>query len=113
MATSADARAKIIDRLLRDIEATLGSGFRNAVLKRAAELDSFIDEPNWYCDNLVEDVQQEFHDCFVDVTWPACPRHPNHPLWLHREFESWWCESDAVAIARLGELGSALRRNII
>ena len=55
-------------------------------------------------ERLVEDVQQDFHDLFVDVTWPACPRHPNHPLWYRDG--AWWCETDGVAVARLGELAA-------
>ena len=109
MAISSADRVCIIHWLLEDVEATLGSDHRAIVLDRAAELDCFVDEPNWYCDKLVDDVQQYFHDCFVDTTWPACPRHPNHPLWLHGE--SWCCESDGEEVARLGELGSALQRN--
>jgi hypothetical protein len=30
----------------------------------------------------VEDLEQRLHDTFVDTTWPACPRHRQHPLWL-------------------------------
>jgi hypothetical protein len=47
-------------------------------------------------------VQQYFHDLFIHTTWPSCPRHRRHPLWLHCEF--WTCELDDVPIARLGEL---------
>lgn len=50
----------------------------------------------------VDDVQQVVHDEFIDTTWPACPRHPNHPLWFREGW--WWCEMDGVAIAKLGEL---------
>ena len=66
------------------------------------------DALNFYRDKLGEVVQQYFHDCFVDPTWPSCPRHSNHPLWLRGE--SWCCERDGEAIAKLGELRSIWNR---
>ena len=56
-------------------------------------------------DYVVGDVQQRFHDEFIDVTWPRCPRHPNHPLWL--QDGAWWCTKDNVRIPSLGELASS------
>lgn len=51
------------------------------------------------------------------VTWPACPDHPNHPLWLrssHEQTESgaievaddpvWTCITRNRAVAELGRL---------
>src|SRR6266487_453697 len=52
-----------------------------------------------YC---IEEVQEYFQDTFVDTTWPACPRHPNHPL--HFEGGYWHCPSDGAVIAPLGKL---------
>jgi hypothetical protein len=46
--------------------------------------------------------EQYFHDTFVDTTWPACPRHPNHPMW----FGAGWWLADGRPLVRLGELGS-------
>jgi hypothetical protein len=63
-----------------------------------------LDVPNGG-EKLVNDVQQYFHDTFVDTTWPACPRHPRHPLWYRAG--SWWCVEDGVAIAPLGDLARA------
>jgi len=40
-------------------------------------------------------------------TWPTCPEHPWHPLWLAPELDpraSWTCTSTGVAHGRLGEL---------
>lgn len=91
--------------LLRDIEATLGPGYESVVRDNAARVRSFVADPARYVEKVVEDVQQNFHDCHADTTWPACPRHPNHPLWLHNE--SWCCERDGVVVAKLGELRSA------
>ena len=80
MAIAESDRVRIVERLLRDVEATLGPG-KDAI------------------------VQQYFHDCSIDTSWPRCPRHPQHPLWLHEE--SWCCERDDIVIAKLGELGRA------
>ena len=57
-----------------------------------------------YWEMVVEQVQEIFHDGFIHTTWPPCPRHHQHPLWLHGEY--WMCEQDDVAVARLGELPS-------
>ena len=100
-------RAEIAQRLLRDIEATLGRGYEDLVLSNADNLASLIDKTDWYRDGLVEDVQQHFHDAYVDTTWPTCPRHLRHPLWLHGK--NWCCEHDGTAVAPLGELASRLK----
>jgi hypothetical protein len=59
----------------------------------------------------VEDLQQQLHDTFVDTSWPPCPRHPNHPLWLLEAQGGgsvWCCPRDEAEIAPLGMLpGSA------
>lgn len=47
-------------------------------------------------------MQQEFHDTFVDTTWPHCPAHPNHPLWL--EDGAWRCSELGKPAAKLGDL---------
>jgi hypothetical protein len=55
----------------------------------------------------VEQLQQRLHDTFVDTTWPACPRHRRHPLWLgeaERGGIAWCCPRDRAAIAPLGAL---------
>ena len=92
--------ATIQDRLLRDVVGTVGEQHRAAVLHRAAELRTLdLDHPD---SKLVDDIQQYLHDIFADVQWPACPRHASHPLWYHDE--AWWCEQDAIEVARLGEL---------
>ena len=51
---------------------------------------------------VVDDVQQYLHDVFLDITWPACPRHPHHPLWFRDG--AWWCDADDIALFQLGEL---------
>ena len=62
-----------------------------------------------YAIKLAEDVQQQLHDTFVDTTWPACPLHPHHPLWLDSEHDRavWRCTQAGMDIAPLGSLTSS------
>jgi hypothetical protein len=108
MSVSERARESLVGLLLMDVEATIGLGHEAVVRNYAATGTSFGRDPLLYRDKLVEDVQQYFHDTLVDTTWPACPRHRRHPLWLRGEF--WYCEQDDVAVARLGELRSIVPR---
>jgi len=94
--------AQVLPLLQRDVETTLGGGYRQLVADTAADVREL--EVEGEGDKLVEDVQQYFHDTHVDTTWPACPRHKRHPLWYRDG--AWWCAEDGVEIARLGELQS-------
>jgi hypothetical protein len=92
--------AHVLPLLQRDVETTLGPGHAQMIAATAADVrELHVDGEG---DKLVEDVQQYFHDTFVDTAWPACPRHARHPLWYRDG--SWWCVEDGVAVARLGEL---------
>jgi hypothetical protein len=104
---------QVVERLRRDVAATVGPAHEATVLAQAAHVREFAaetardhpDEPPDSADlgqRVVDNVQEEFHDLWVDTTWPACQRHPNHPLW-YRDGQ-WWCETDGVAIASLGNL---------
>jgi hypothetical protein len=62
-------RARVVQLLLLDVEAALGPGHEVVVRNNALNVASFVDDPVWYRDKLVEDVQQDFHDRFVDTTW--------------------------------------------
>jgi hypothetical protein len=55
---------------------------------------------------VAEDVQQQLHDTLVDTTWPACPLHPRHPLWLDQDRPVWRCAQAVVDVAPLGSLPS-------
>jgi len=91
---------KTVRLLADDVRATLGETHVPVVWSFAAgarELDT--DDPSW---QFVDNVQQYFQDTFVDTTWPACPRHPNHPLDHADGF--WLCPRDKTTVARLGEL---------
>jgi hypothetical protein len=93
-----------VTRLLaQDVAATLGQDHVSIVTELAAQIHGWIgDDPDRFESTLVEEVQQDFHDTFVDTSWPACPRHPNHPMWYEHGY--WCCTRDQVAIAKLGEL---------
>src|SRR5215212_7048969 len=95
-------RERVTRLLASDVEATLGSAHRAAVAEELPRALEFTESADQFAERLVDGVQQLFHDTFVDTTWPACPRHPNHPLWFHDG--AWWCEADEAAIFVLGEL---------
>ena len=86
--------------LQRDVQATLGNAHRQLIEDIAADVQEL--DVDGKAEKMVNDVQQYFHDSFVDATWPACPRHAKHPLWYRDG--SWWCVEDGVAVARLGAL---------
>jgi hypothetical protein len=113
--------ADVVERLLRDLRATAagdvwadrgaywGAGpvpDMEAYVRRQAEhWRAFEEDPGYYVEKVVGDVQQTLHDLHLDTTWPACPRHGRHPLWCHGD--AWTCERDGVVVARLGELTPA------
>jgi hypothetical protein len=92
----------VVTRLSRDVEGWGLTSHLEWVRHEATNARSFVTDPTWFEEKVVEDLQQRFMDEFVDTTWPRCPRHFRHPLWYHNG--NWVCEEDAVAIARLGEL---------
>ena len=91
---------RVVPALKADVAATLGNAHTGVVDTAVERGLSFIDDDDWFVQWLVDNVQQYFHDTFVDTTWPACPMHPNHPLWFHDN--AWWCGEEAVAL--LGRL---------
>jgi hypothetical protein len=102
---SAEDETRVVSLLRADVRATIGSGHDEAIIETAARRRLYADVPAQYVCDVVDDVQQYFHDAFVDTTWPACPFHPNHPLWFS---DGWWrCERVDEPIARLGTLSSA------
>ena len=94
---------RVLQLLRHDVAATVGDEHDATISELAANVLTFR-EPADAAEKVIEDVQQYFHDTFVDTTWPACPRHPNHPRWFREE--SWWCEADGVAIVALGKLST-------
>ena len=92
---------RVLRLLRRDVLATVGPEHDPEVRRLATIALEYL-EPSEAGDKVVEDMQQYLHDTFVDTTWPTCPRHPHHPLWLHEG--AWSCEQDGVPVFRLGEL---------
>jgi hypothetical protein len=97
--------ADVVERLGRDVISTVGRKYLDVVRSTARHHRQFTDDPDWYVERVVEGVQQYFHDTFVDTTWPACPSHPNHPMW----FGAGWWLADGRPLARLGELRALLK----
>lgn len=65
---------------------------------------------------VAADIQGDLHDLAqsglgtpATNTWPACPRHRNHPLWLEPELSpnaAWTCPMTDERVARLGKLSA-------
>jgi hypothetical protein len=88
--------------LQRDVIETVGAAHGHLVADYAAASAHSADGRTWYMQKVVNDVQQRLHDTFIDVTWPACPRHPTHPLGFQG---GWWvCPKDRARVAKLGRL---------
>jgi hypothetical protein len=103
--------------LIADAVATLGEWSRAEVLAAVANMKE--NARLWlehgtplaavqrdFNRELIDHFQQDVHDEQWDTTWPACPRHPNHPLWYDERCEAWCCGKDGVALAQLGDLAS-------
>ena len=106
--TAAD-EARATTLISHDVEVTLGGGHEELIRGQASRRRRFCNDPETidvstdeYLENVAEEIQQYFHDCFVDTVWPACPFHQRHPLWLHAGM--WTCEQLSAGVARLGEL---------
>ena len=100
LATEEDERQVII-LATRDLQNTLGPGYENIAQSHASRLREFGTAED-YVERVVNNVQQEIHDEFIDTSWPRCPRHPHAPLWFRDG--GWWCEHDGELIAALGSL---------
>jgi hypothetical protein len=100
---SAEDEDRVVALIRADVEATIGPDYDEPIVEAAARRRLlYVGDPVGYVDVVVDDVQQYIHDAFVDTTWPACPYHPNHPLWFSL---GWWrCESIEQPVARLGSL---------
>jgi len=107
---------RIVRLLLADAVATLGESARGQVLDVAANMDennarvwleqgdSLAQVQAAFDQGVGDNFQQDVHDTHWDTTWPACPRHPNHPLWYDLGRDAWCCPRDGAAIAPLGGL---------
>ena len=103
MGTVTDAdEAWLVKLLSSDVETTIGPGHDARIQRVAAHVRGLRTEIDDYVAMVVEDVQQEFHDLFIDTSWPSCPFHRNHPLWLHGQH--WVCAQNRIPVAPLGRL---------
>ena len=92
---------RVVQLLLQDVRATLGGDYDQIVMSNARRLREFSTIFDFE-QRVVDDVQQEIHDDFIDTSWPACPRHPHHPLWYVNR--GWSCEQTPDLVASLGSL---------
>ena len=103
-----DDEERAVGLILRDVTATIGAGHEELVKSTASHQRRYCDTYDIYVGQVAGDVQQHFHDTHISSAWPACPRHPNHPMWIrcHTNGLSWYCERDGEAIVSVGDLGS-------
>jgi hypothetical protein len=94
------------DLVAADLAATLGGEHTSRVQARVRELRSFV-RPG-LGEQLVEDIQQQIHDERICTTWPTCPLHGTHPLWVHDG--QWVCERAGAPIAPVGGLRTTQER---
>ena len=105
----------VVEALGRDVAATVGvsdqAAYASWLISETLDLlsrTSLIYDLPSFREYVVDHFQQRMHDEFIDVSWPRCPRHPNHPMWL--KDGAWWCTRDNVSIAPLGKLPAAPSR---
>jgi hypothetical protein len=97
---------EVVSPVAADLIATLGWSKQQAetfVLQHALHWAAGV--PRMLV--VAEAVQQALHDDRIDTTWPACPRHPHHPLCLTPTLPaSWACPATGEAFCGLGELST-------
>lgn len=86
---------RVVALLVADAEATVGSGYEQAIADAASHRRDFNYGVATYSDDVADDVQQRMHDEHIDTSWPSCPRHPHHPMGSHRGV--WCCEGNPIA----------------
>lgn len=93
---------RLVRLISHDVAATVGDSFDDVIVEVAARIRSLGFTLEDYRQKVVDEVQQYMHEAHIDTTWPACPMHQNHPLWMT---DGWWrCERTGVPIAELGAL---------
>lgn len=106
LAQRPDMARFLLDLLMSDVHSTLGwphAEAKNFVLDTAAVILDFIEDDEWtFVDRVIGNVQQRMHDEFIHTSWPECPAHGRHPLWLASE-QPWRWVCTGVSIP-LGEL---------
>ena len=100
-----EARNRLVPLLDADVVATLGELYRH-IVRDATNHPVYCSDPSDYGERIVDNVQEQILESWIDTTWPACPRHGRHPLVYHEG--GWWCERDRVVLCKLGELATLL-----
>jgi len=99
----------VIDLIAPDLVATLGWTVDQAREVVATAGTVYEQDPELVTFQVAEEVQQWLHDSFLDTSWPRCPSHRNHPLWLAEDPPfTWHCPRDAIAVAPLGQLDTVV-----
>jgi hypothetical protein len=106
---TSDDEARLISALDNDVGVTLGDAYAKFIRQQARSQRESVNGPNHvhvdaedYEQRVAEYVQQEFLDSHIDTTWPTCPFHTRHPLWVHKRH--WVCERLNVPVAPIGGL---------
>ena len=99
-----EPRNRLAPLLEADVVATLGELYRPVVRDAIEHL--YCSDPSAYEERIVDSVQEEILESWIDTTWPACPRHSRHPL-VYQE-GGWWCQQDRVVLCKLGELATII-----
>ena len=97
------ALIRLVPLLEADVVATLGEQWRH-IARGAANYRMYCSDPSEYEERIIDNVQEEILESWIDTTWPACPRHGRHPLVYHEG--GWWCQQDRVVLCKLGELAT-------
>src|SRR4051794_25428723 len=87
-----DVDEAVVAAVASDLVATLGWSREQAedAARRTAEAQARHDSSEDFALRVAEDVQQWLQDTFLDTTWPACPEHHQHPLWLDDNDPPMW-----------------------
>lgn len=105
-----DECAQAVARIAHDLMVTLGWDQRRATALAEPVAEDICGwwqrDAGSFAVKVAGDVQQQLHDTLIDTTWPTCPLHPRHPLWLddQRDRPVWRCTTAGVDVASLGAL---------
>jgi hypothetical protein len=101
----------VIDLIALDLVATLGWTVDQAREVVATTGIVYEQDPERVAFQVAEEVQQWLHDSFLATSWPPCPSHRDHPLWLTEQPPfTWHCSRDASVVAPLGQLRGVVPR---
>jgi hypothetical protein len=109
LARHADVAATF-DLLASDISATIGwprTESADFVVDTAWGVLDFLEDQKWpFAERVIENVQQRMHDEFIDTSWPECPAHGQHPLWIRGGSPwLWTCTGVSVPLGGLRSRG--------